>query len=81
MATLEPQQALQRVLLATLPGAVAMFWLYGWGVLINLLLATGGALLVDAGVQRLRGQRGSDLSSLVSATLLALALQIGRAHV
>ena len=38
MATLEPQQALQRVLLATLPGAVAMFWLYGWGVLINLLL-------------------------------------------
>lgn len=74
MATLEPQQALQKVLLATLPGVVAMFWLYGWGVLINLLVAGGCALLVDAGVHRLRGRHDRDLSSLVTATLLALAL-------
>lgn len=54
MATLDPQQVLQRVLLATLPGVLAMFWLYGWGVLINLLLAGGCALLVDTAVNRLR---------------------------
>lgn len=74
MSTLEPQQAMQRVLLATLPGVLALLWLYGWGVLLNIALATGCALLVDAGVHRLRGQRVSDLSSLVSAMLLALAL-------
>lgn len=51
-----------------------MFWLYGWGVLINLSLAAASALLVDALVHRLRGRRVSDLSSLVSAVLLALAL-------
>ncbi|WP_342309105.1 RnfABCDGE type electron transport complex subunit D [Pseudomonas fluorescens] len=74
MTTPDPQQALQRVLLATLPGVVALCWWYGWGVLINLILAGGCALLVDAGVDRLRGRRVRDLSSLVSATLLALAL-------
>lgn len=74
MTTPDPQLALQRVLLATLPGVVALCWWYGWGVLINLILAGGCALLVDAGVDRLRGRRVRDLSSLVSATLLALAL-------
>ncbi|QHF43467.1 electron transport complex subunit RsxD [Pseudomonas sp. S35] len=70
----DPQQALKRVLLATLPGVAVMCVFYGWGVLINLALAGGCALLMDAGAQRLRGQPGGDLSSLVSATLLALAL-------
>lgn len=74
MSIPDPQQALRRVLLATLPGVAAMFWLYGWGVLINLSLATASALLVDTLVHRLRGRRVSDLSSLVSAVLLALAL-------
>jgi electron transport complex protein RnfD len=68
------QQAMSRVLLATVPGLVAMFWLYGWGVLINLLLACSCALLVEAGVRRLRQGAASDLSGMVSATLLALAL-------
>jgi len=68
------QHAMKRVLLATMPGLLAMFWLYGWGVLINLLLACSCALVVEAGVQRLRGRSVSDLSGLVTATLLALAL-------
>lgn len=68
------QQALKHVLWATAPGVLAMFWLYGWGVLINLLLACTCALLVEAGVHRLRRQSVSDASGLVSATLLALAL-------
>lgn len=68
------QQAMKHVLWATTPGLLTLFWLYGWGVLINLLLACGCALLIDASVKQLRRQPASDLSSLVSATLLALAL-------
>lgn len=72
------QQAMQMVLLATLPGLLALFWFYGWGVLINLILAASTALLIEAGVARLRRQPMqptlSDGSALVSATLLAAAL-------
>lgn len=72
------QQAMKLVLLATLPGTLMMFWLYGWGVLINLILACVAVLAVEAAMLRLR-QRPlraslSDGSALVSATLLALAL-------
>ncbi|MEB0045051.1 MULTISPECIES: RnfABCDGE type electron transport complex subunit D [unclassified Pseudomonas] len=83
MSPLEPvdprlQQAMKHVLLATLPGMLMLFWLYGWGVLINLLLAVMTALLVEALVLHLR-QRPikpalRDGSALVTATLLALAL-------
>ncbi|MGN7740697.1 RnfABCDGE type electron transport complex subunit D [Pseudomonas sp. 22526] len=72
------QQAMKRVLLATLPGLLALFWLFGWGILINLLLACTTALAVEAAVLRLRQWPLrpflGDGSALVSATLLALAL-------
>lgn len=72
------QQAMKRVLLALLPGLFALFWLYGWGVLINLMLCVGTALIVEVGVARLRQQplqpTLSDGSAVVSATLLAVAL-------
>ena len=72
------QQAMKRVLLATLPGLLMLFWLYGWGVLFNLLLASFSALAVEAAVLQLRRRPPkttlSDGSALVSATLLALAL-------
>jgi electron transport complex protein RnfD len=72
------QQAMMRVLLATLPGLLALFWFYGWGVLINLILTITTALLIEAGVTRLRRQplqpTLSDGSAVVSATLLAVAL-------
>jgi electron transport complex protein RnfD len=72
------QQAMKRVLLATLPGLLALFWLYGWGILINLLLTSISALVVEAAVLKLRKRplkaTLSDGSALVSATLLALAL-------
>ncbi|WP_347901749.1 RnfABCDGE type electron transport complex subunit D [Pseudomonas purpurea] len=83
MSALEPvderlQQAMQRVLLATLPGMLVLFWVSGWGVLINLLLAGSSALAAEALVLRLRKRALmpslSDGSALVSATLLALAL-------
>lgn len=48
------QQAMKLVLLATLPGVLAAFWLYGWGVLINLVLATAAAVAVEAAVVQWR---------------------------
>ncbi|MBV4477172.1 RnfABCDGE type electron transport complex subunit D [Pseudomonas botevensis] len=72
------QQAMKLVLLATLPGLLALFWLYGWGVLINLLLSVATALAVEATVIHLRRQplrpTLTDGSAVVSATLLAVAL-------
>ncbi|WP_198919297.1 RnfABCDGE type electron transport complex subunit D [Pseudomonas chlororaphis] len=72
------QQAMKRVLVATLPGLLVLFWLFGWGILINLLLACATALAVEAAVLRLRQWPLrpflGDGSALVSATLLALAL-------
>ncbi|MGF6398895.1 electron transport complex protein RnfD [Pseudomonas frederiksbergensis] len=72
------QQAMKLVLLATVPGMLMLFWLYGWGVLINLILAAATALAVEAAVLQLRKQPVkptlSNGSALVSATLLALAL-------
>ena len=42
------QQAMKLVLLAMLPGLLALFWFYGWGVLINLILASPAHWLVEA---------------------------------
>ncbi|WP_339433489.1 MULTISPECIES: RnfABCDGE type electron transport complex subunit D [unclassified Pseudomonas] len=72
------QQAMKQVLLATLPGLLALFWFYGWGVLINLILAITTALVVEAAATRLRHRPIQstliDGSAVVSATLLAAAL-------
>lgn len=69
---------MRQVLLATLPGAITLFWFYGWGVLVNLLLAWAGALAVETCVLKLRRRPlntlSQDQSAWVSATLLALAL-------
>lgn len=83
MPPLEPvderlQQAMKLVLLALLPGMAVMFWLNGWGMLINLLLAGITALATEALVLQLRKRplwpTLQDGSALVTATLLALAL-------
>lgn len=70
--------AMTRVLLATLPGVLALLWFQGWGVALNLLLSGLTALAVEALVLRLRRRplkpELNDGSALVSATLLALAL-------
>jgi electron transport complex protein RnfD len=72
------QHAMKLVLLAIVPGMLVLFWLYGWGVLINLILAGVTALAVEATVLKLRKRELqptlSDGSALVSATLLAVAL-------
>ncbi|KIH82175.1 RnfABCDGE type electron transport complex subunit D [Pseudomonas batumici] len=72
------RQAMQWVLLATLPGIAVLLWLQGWAILINLLLAGGTALAAEALALGLRRRPVApalmDGSALVSATLLAIAL-------
>ena len=66
------------VLLALLPGTAAMFWYFGWGILINLAIAVATAVAAEAAVLRLRGRPVGptliDLSAVLTAWLLALAL-------
>jgi electron transport complex protein RnfD len=66
------------VLLATVPGILVMTWFFGPGTLINLILGGCVALAVEYGVVALRGRDArttiSDLSVLVTATLLCIAL-------
>ncbi|MCP5300921.1 MAG: electron transport complex subunit RsxD [Chromatiaceae bacterium] len=66
------------VLVALLPGTLAMQWYFGWGVIINITLAVSSAVLAEAAVLALRGRPVShtliDLSAVVTGWLLALAL-------
>ena len=66
------------VLLALVPGTLAMLWFFGWGILINLGIAIITAVAAEAAVLRLRGREVTstlmDLSAIVTAWLLALAL-------
>ncbi|MCK5482017.1 MAG: RnfABCDGE type electron transport complex subunit D, partial [Gammaproteobacteria bacterium] len=40
---------MQRVLLALIPGITCSFWVFGWGILINILLAAVTAIIAEAG--------------------------------
>ncbi|MBV2204057.1 MAG: electron transport complex subunit RsxD [Pseudomonas sp.] len=72
------QRVMLLVLAATLPGVIALTWLYGAGTLINLCWASAVALACEAAVLQLRGRPVRfflrDGSALVTAVLLALAL-------
>lgn len=83
----DPRPSMQRVLLACLPGALALLWFNGWGLLIQLLLAIVTCVACDLLTRRLRGQPLTpkphslfeqpllaEGSGLISALLLALAL-------
>lgn len=67
-----------QVILALIPGALALTYFFGWGTLINLLLASLTALGAEALVLKLRGRPVlptlGDLSALVTALLFALAV-------
>ncbi|HQC73521.1 MAG TPA: RnfABCDGE type electron transport complex subunit D, partial [Candidatus Competibacteraceae bacterium] len=71
-------QVMRRVLYAMLPGIAALLWFFGWGVLLNLLLATVVALAVEALLLLARGKPLAlylgDYSAVVTAWLLAVAL-------
>ncbi len=66
------------VILALIPGIIAMTWYFGWGIVINIVIASVTAVAAEAFVMRLRGRSAvpviSDLSAIVTAILLAIAL-------
>ena len=63
---------------ALIPGSIAMFWFFGWGVLFNLVIAVSVCLIGEALMLRLRSRPLApalkDGSALVTACLLALSL-------
>lgn len=69
---------MQQVLLATLPGFIALTVYFGWGTLLNVLLACATGLLLEATVLYVRKRPIvfflKDCSALVTAVLLGLAL-------
>ncbi|TGG95320.1 electron transport complex subunit RsxD [Natronospirillum operosum] len=72
------QQVMFSVWAATLPGFAALIWFFGWGYLINAVLAVATALVAEAIILRLRRRPVwfflGDGSALLTAWLLALAL-------
>lgn len=66
------------VILATVPGIIALSYYFGWGILINILWASLLALGMEALVMVLRkrpvGFYIKDYSAVVTAVLLALAI-------
>lgn len=69
---------MRQVLYALIPGTAALIWLFGWGVLWNVVLCTLTAAGAEAAMLRLR-QRPvrlflSDYSVAVTGVLLGLAL-------
>lgn len=69
---------MRQVLIALTPVLGVMFWLFGYTVLLHLLLASSTALLAEAGCLWLRKRAVTihllDYSALITATLLALAI-------
>lgn len=67
-----------QVLLALVPGILAMTWYFGWGVLINIALALACGLGAEAAVLRARGRPVlptlKDSSAAVTAVLFAIAV-------
>jgi electron transport complex protein RnfD len=67
-----------KVMLALLPGAACMAAFFGWGILVNLLIATLTAACAEAAVLRLRGKAVtatlSDGSAVLTGLLLGLCL-------
>lgn len=72
------QSLMLKVVYALVPGTIAMFWFFGWGVLFNLVVAVSVCLASEAVMLRLRSRTVApalkDGSALVTACLLALSL-------
>lgn len=69
---------MREVLYALVPGTLIMIWFFGWGMLSNLVLSIGFAILFEAIMLKMR-QRPikpfiSDYSAVVTAWLLALTM-------
>jgi len=71
-------QVMLQVILALIPGTLALVWYFGWGVVINMALATVFAVSAEAAVMILRRRpvlpAVGDLSAVVTALLFAIAV-------
>ncbi|TXH67847.1 MAG: electron transport complex subunit RsxD [Thiothrix sp.] len=71
-------QVMAQVIYALLPGTLALLWFFGWGVVTNLLLSLGFAVLLEALMLKLRERPLlpflTDYSAVVTGWLLAVAL-------
>ncbi|MFP4683829.1 MAG: electron transport complex subunit RsxD [Ectothiorhodospira sp.] len=71
-------RVMRQVLYGLLPGTAAMAWFFGWGVLVNVLLAVGVALAAETLMLLLRHRPVrpfvTDLSAVVAGWLFALAI-------
>ena len=71
-------KVMRKVLYALVPGIALMVWMFGWGVLTNILLATLFCIILETLALKMRGRdigAGlSDYSAVVTAWLLAIAL-------
>jgi electron transport complex protein RnfD len=75
---LSTANVMQWVLLATLPGIAVLAYTFGYGIIVNLIIASISALASEALVMAIRGRPISfylsDFSALVTAVLLAISL-------
>ncbi len=66
------------VIIALVPGTVAMFWYFSWGILINMALASITAIGCEALAMKLRGRKAlpviGDFSALLTALLFAISI-------
>jgi len=69
---------MRQVMLGLIPGALCLLWFFGWGVLLNLLVASATAVAAEAAMLKLRGRPVqpvlADGSALLTGLLLGLAL-------
>lgn len=66
------------VIVAALPGIAVQIWLFGWGTLVQIILASLSALVSEALVLKLRKQNAGailrDNSALLTGLLLAISI-------
>lgn len=71
-------KVMSQVLIATIPGIAALTFFFGWGTLIQIVLAAFSAVVFEAAILKLRRRPLrfflTDYSALVTAVLLAVSI-------
>ena len=73
----EPDRAMRELLVALVPGLIALCYVWGWGIIVNIMVAVIVAVMSEALILKLRNITVlpvlQDYSAVVTAVLLALA--------
>ena len=74
----EPSRAMCELLVALMPGIIALCYVWGWGIIINIAISVITAIVAEAFILRIRNIPVlpilQDYSAVVTAVLLAIAL-------